>query len=191
MNKLLKFNDPKSMLLVILVIFTLVVAAYPIGFVVQGQENNVIHACTRPVGTSKEIFMVVFADSCESGWTSIEWNVQGPPGPQGEAGPIGPQGAMGQQGPKGEQGLPGTAGIRLSSFDQVGANKDNTVSTSRLMSSKNSFCALDKVAIWDNEDNNEISFCEVYRASDGYWHLKAVSSNDSHVDCHASCISWP
>ncbi|HEU5381997.1 MAG TPA: hypothetical protein VFV38_41790, partial [Ktedonobacteraceae bacterium] len=50
------------------------------------------------------IYMVNAGDTCQKGYTPINWNQvgpQGPQGPQGSAGPAGPQGPQGQQGPAG------------------------------------------------------------------------------------------
>ena len=55
--------------------------------------------------------------------------------------------------------------------------------------SKDSICFLTKVGIRDAEDDNEISFCEVY-SNGGSWYLKAVSSGDSNTGCVAKCIDW-
>jgi hypothetical protein len=61
---------------------------------------------------------VVSALPCPKGYTSLQWNQQGPKGdmgdtgPQGAAGPQGPQGAQGPQGPKGDTGPAGSSTIR-------------------------------------------------------------------------------
>ena len=64
----------------------LVTTAAATSFSAQGEDDDVIRACTRQVGVRKEITMLVIADSCEPGWTPLEWNVQGPPGPTGPQG---------------------------------------------------------------------------------------------------------
>lgn len=192
MIKRIQNFNPKILTMAILVIFVLIVVAMPFGFVVQGQGNDLIRACTRQVGVKKEITMLVLADSCEPGWAPIEWNVQGPPGPQGETGPSGPEGPVGSTGPAGAtgpQGPSGTAIISVSGSFELQSSSGQS-QTKDLISSSKSFCSLEKVAIWDSEDSNEISFCEVY-SSQGFWHLKAVSNGDSHADCRARCISWP
>jgi len=182
MNMRIRHIKPKPIALALIVLAMLVIVAIPIGFVVQGQEN-VIRACTRQVGVRKEITMMVIADSCEPGWTPIEWNVQGPPGPAG------PAGETGAQGPQGDPGPSGTANINI--FNPVELHSSSgQVLTKDLMSANKSFCSLEKVAIWDAEDSNETSFCEVY-VSNGLWTLKAVSNGDSHADCRARCMSWP
>ncbi len=198
----------------------LLITAFGTRLLAQGGDDDVIRACMRQVGVRKEITMMVIADSCEPGWTSIKWNVEGPPGPagpQGEAGsagPAGPQGPKGETGPAGAKGAkgetgpagqrgpegprgpagpagpPGPTNISVRSFPQVEA-ANGTKPTSRLMSASKSFCSLEKVGIWDSEDSNEVSFCEVWAASDGYWWLKANSNGDSRVSCRAHCISWP
>lgn len=185
---------PKLFSLAVLVL-VVSVAALPLGFIVHGQENGIIRACTRQVGVNKELTMIVMADSCEAGWTPIEWNVQGPPGPQGPsgpegpAGPAGPAGTAGAQGPKRDPGPAGTANFSISSPVELQSGNGQSL-TKDLMPASKSFCSLEKVAIWDSEDSSEVSFCEVYVA-DGMWHLKANSNGDSHADCRARCISWP
>src|SRR5215207_5122178 len=158
MNKGIRYISPRLLSLAILVFSVLVIAALPIGFIAQAQADGVIRACTRQVGLIKAITMIVIADSCEPGWTAIEWNVQGPPGPsgpQGEVGPAGPAGAPGAQGP------PGTANISISNPLELQSSSGQDL-TQDLMSANKSFCSLEKVAIWDSEDSNEVSFCEVY-----------------------------
>ncbi len=195
MNMRIRFIGSRLFILVIVVLALLVVTAIPIRLSVRAQADGVIRACTRQVGLRKEITMLVIADSCESGWTPLEWNVQGPPGPagpQGETGPvgpIGPQGPAGPQGATGQQGATGTAGISVSNPVELQSSRGQAL-TQDLMSTSKSYCSLEKVAIWDSEDSTEISFCEVY-PSGGVWHLKAVSNGDSHADCRARCISWP
>jgi len=201
----------------------LLITAFGTRLLAQGGDDEVIRACIRQVGVRKEITMMVIADACEPGWTPIQWNVEGPAGPQGETGPAGPAGPegprgetgpagakgakgetgpAGPQGPKGETGPAGPAGqrgeagppgptdISIRSFPQLEA-ANGTKPTSRLMSAGKSFCSLEKVGIWDSEDSNEVTFCEVWVASDGYWWLKANSNGDSRASCRARCISWP
>lgn len=156
----------------------------------QGGDNDIIRACTRKVGNKLKITLMVIADQCEQGWTPLEWNIQGPPGPQGPQGPKGDTGATGLRGPEGEQGPPGPTNINYREFRPQLQARDGSVETTNLIPANNSFCSLKKIAIWDNGDSNEISFCELYIA-DGNWVLKAVSSGNSHADCAAHCISWP
>jgi hypothetical protein len=192
MNNRIRSTTPKLLSLAILVFCVLVLAALPIGVFVQAQQDGVIRACTRQVGLLKEISMLVIADSCEPGWTPIEWNVQGPAGPAGPTGPEGPAGPVGPAGAQGSQGNPGppgTASFSISSPIELQSSSGQAL-TRDLMSASKSFCSLEKVAIWDSEDSGEISFCEVY-VSEGVWRLKAVSNGDSHADCRARCMSWP
>src|SRR5574341_1525558 len=100
-----------SMFLLILLFVTL-----PAPLIVRSQGDGVIRACTRQVGSLKELTMLVMADSCEPGWDPIEWNIQGPKGDQGVPGPTGPAGLQGQQGP---QGNPGPAGPQGDSHWQM------------------------------------------------------------------------
>jgi hypothetical protein len=214
MNKQIRSIKPKLTSIVILVFAVPIIAAFPSRIGLQEEGDKVIRACTRQVGVSKEITMMVIADSCESGWIPIEWNQQGPPGPLGPQGPEGPEGPQGPagdtgpqgpqgppgekgssgetgpSGPKGDQGSPGTASISLRNFPEL-QSRGGEVLTQELISSSKSFCSLEKVAMWNNDDNKEVSFCEVYIGSDGKWYLKAVSNGDSNTHCRARCISWP
>ena len=93
----------------LLLISIILLITLPSPLIVQSQGDDVIRACAREVG-SLNLTMLVIADSCESGWTPIQWNVQGPPGEPGAAGPIGPAGAKGEQGPPGPAGSQGQTG---------------------------------------------------------------------------------
>jgi hypothetical protein len=55
-------------------------------------DDNTIYACVSPAGT---IRIVDDADSCRSQETLLEWNIEGPEGPQGDPGPQGDQGPPG------------------------------------------------------------------------------------------------
>jgi hypothetical protein len=141
----------------------------------------------------KEITMMILAEECEPGWTLLTWNQrgeQGPAGLQGERGPTGETGATGSTGSTGSTGPPGPTNISIRSFDQVQSSAGNN-KTVPLMSANNSFCGLEKVAIWGNDESSETTFCELFVGSDNNWNLRAVTSGDSHADCRARCISWP
>lgn len=184
----------------------LLVLIFPVRIFAQDDGGAVIRACTRQAGVRKEITMMVMADSCESGWTLIEWNRQGIPGPQGlkgDTGPAGPQGPMGppgetgSQGPAGPTGSPGGTGppgptdLDYQPYEQLSVSGDN-FEFKKLDHSTKRFCYLDKVGYWNNEDSDEITFCEVFISSnDKYWYLKSNSNGDAQVSCRASCISWP
>jgi hypothetical protein len=204
MDKRLLSGNTKRWSMLIFIIAVIVTAALPVRLSAQGQGDGIIRACTRQVGVRKEITMLIIADSCEAGWIPIEWTITGPAGPPGEQGIQGPQGEKGDQGPagsqgapgatgpqgaKGDPGQPGTASIQVLSFDEQQSSNGNNL-TSKLISTGNSLCSLEKVAIWDSEDNSEVSFCEVYKGSDGFWYLKAVSNGDSKAHCRAHCIKW-
>ncbi len=98
------------------------VLAASIGWV-SATADVIYNACVN--NSSGTIFMVAAEEACKSNETRIEWNMAGPPGPQGvqgiqgeagppgEPGPIGPpgpQGPPGLQGLQGPQGLPGETG---------------------------------------------------------------------------------
>lgn len=73
------------------------------------EPNGVIHACYRSNGNLR----LVDKSACVADETTISWNQNGPPGPQGVAGPPGtpgPQGVAGPQGAQGPQGSPGAQG---------------------------------------------------------------------------------
>jgi hypothetical protein len=133
----------------------------------------------------------------------IEWNAQGPQGEAGPPGPQGEQGLQGERGPQGELGLQGERGDRgevgppgpsgLTNMKviqpaQIQSSNGNNITT-QIYSSTDSICFLTKVGIRDAEDDNEISFCEIY-SDRGSWYLKAVSSGDSNTGCVAKCIDW-
>lgn len=80
----------------------------------HGGDTTQVHAC---VGKETKFFRASGAnDTCKSGETAVDWNIQGPVGPQGDpgpagpAGPQGPAGATGTQGPAGPQGAQGPPG---------------------------------------------------------------------------------
>jgi hypothetical protein len=93
----------------ILLISIILLITLPSPLIVQSQGDDVIRACAREVG-SLNLTMLVIADSCESGWRSIQWNVKGPQGEAGAAGPMGPAGPQGEAGPAGPKGEQGPAG---------------------------------------------------------------------------------
>jgi hypothetical protein len=62
----------------------------------QKASAQVIHACAN--NSSGDLKVVAAGASCPRNWTSLSWNVAGPPGPQGSQGPPGPQGGPGPQG---------------------------------------------------------------------------------------------
>ena len=71
-------------------------------------DGNTIHACVNP--NSGEIKIVTGGDDCKPNEVHLQWNEEGPPGPQGPAGPKGEPGPQGEQGPPGPQGPPGNDG---------------------------------------------------------------------------------
>ena len=167
---------------------------FPSRIFAQSGADGVIRACTRQVGELTEITMMVIADSCEPGWTKIEWNVQGPQGEAGQQGERGDPGADGPPGPPGVNGNTGPSGnINLRYWDSPQVESFNGDNNTKPINppSTNSFCFLKKVGIRDAKDDNQTPFCELY-TSGGQWYLKAVSgSNDSQTGCVASCIWWP
>lgn len=75
-------------------------------------SNGTIHACYARSGGSLRV-IDASVTNCKSTETSLDWNVQGQPGPQGPQGPqgaAGPQGPQGVSGPQGPQGPTGPAG---------------------------------------------------------------------------------
>jgi len=71
--------------------------------------NGTIHGCYAKSGGSLRV-IDAGVTNCKSTETSLNWNVQGQPGPQGPVGPTGPTGATGPQGPQGVQGSQGPQG---------------------------------------------------------------------------------
>jgi uncharacterized protein YjbI with pentapeptide repeats len=68
----------------------------------HGGDASRIHACLNPGNGT--IYVVEAGQACGSNQTALDWNIQGPQGPQGIEGPQGPQGIQGPQGPAGPQG---------------------------------------------------------------------------------------
>ena len=68
---------------------------------------GVIHACLNNGG---QLTIVGASDTCPGSQTSLDWNAEGPTGPQGSQGPQGNQGPVGPTGPQGPQGNQGPAG---------------------------------------------------------------------------------
>jgi hypothetical protein len=74
---------------------------------VWANDDNTIYACISPAG----MIRIVDADEeCRPGEEPLDWNKQGPEGPQGEQGPAGRQGEQGPAGPQGEPGPTGPQG---------------------------------------------------------------------------------
>jgi hypothetical protein len=72
---------------------------------------QVIYACKN--NSNGELRVVTRGTPCPENWTSLSWNVTGPPGPsgpQGSQGAHGPQGVAGPQGPQGPRGVQGSQG---------------------------------------------------------------------------------
>lgn len=147
-------NDQKTILkpqflTIVFASVLLLVTARPAPFSVQGQNDGVVQACTRQVGTKKEITMVVLADKCEPGWTLLEWNLQGPPGPAGPAGPAGEQGPPGPTGPTGPAGKQGPTGPKGTSLWVDG---NGQVSSSAHVVAK----TADGIAVWGDSTERGI-----------------------------------
>ena len=67
--------------------------------------TGIIHACVK----NGQIRILAANQHCQSGETSLDWNIMGPQGPKGDRGPQGPQGDPGLKGDPGPQGAPGLA----------------------------------------------------------------------------------
>lgn len=76
----------------------------------QAQDSGVIRACTRVVGNTARISMLVLADQCEPGWQQLVWNQQGSQGDPGIPGEKGDKGDQGDPGAPGQPGLKGDPG---------------------------------------------------------------------------------
>jgi hypothetical protein len=77
----------------------------------QTVSAQIIYACKN--NSTGDLRVVAQGARCPRNWSHLDWNVAGPPGPQGMAGPPGPTGAQappGPMGPQGEAGLQGPAG---------------------------------------------------------------------------------
>jgi hypothetical protein len=91
---------------------------------------QVIYACKN--NRNGDLIIVAQGAPCPDNWTSLSWNVTGPPGPSG---PQGPQGPRGVQGPQGMQG-PGAIMVVDANGNAVGqlGRNDNVTSIIRQIS---------------------------------------------------------
>lgn len=84
------------------------VTAIGVGQAVASADNATIYACKDRQGNLRAVDA---AADCTKNETPLEWNTEGPAGPQGiagpqgDAGPMGPRGFTGPQGPAGPQGV--------------------------------------------------------------------------------------
>jgi hypothetical protein len=69
---------------------------------------QVIHACANNL--NGDLKVVAAGAPCPRNWSTLSWNVAGPPGPIGPQGSQGPQGVPGPQRPQGQQGPQGVPG---------------------------------------------------------------------------------
>jgi hypothetical protein len=100
-----------------------------------------IHSCVK--NSSGSIRIVAASATCAASEASLDWRIQGNPGPAGPAGPAGPQGSPGAQGatgpagptgPAGAQGATGPAGPQGATGPQgpPGEITDGSVTTSKI-----------------------------------------------------------
>jgi hypothetical protein len=68
-----------------------------ISSVTYAQSGSTIRACVK----DGKVASIGANITCGKDQTLLEWNIMGPPGPQGEKGPMGPQGEQGPPGPAG------------------------------------------------------------------------------------------
>jgi hypothetical protein len=80
--------------------------------VAQGDDTTQIHACVN--NTSGNVRILAANAVCRNNESPIDWNIQGPAGPQGEPGPTG------------EQGPPGANGEGISAYAHVVVDRDAT-----------------------------------------------------------------
>jgi hypothetical protein len=86
----------------------------PLSMVLAPQQTasaQTIYACKN--NSTGDLRVVAQGARCPRNWSHLDWNIAGPPGPQGMAAPPGPTGAQGPpgpMGPQGEAGLQGPAG---------------------------------------------------------------------------------
>jgi len=94
----------------------------------HGGDTNLIHACVKSARQNNDddkakgenadkakvklgpIRIVGADEDCKKNEVALDWNIQGPPGPQGPQGDIGPAGPQGVQGDPGPAGQPGAQG---------------------------------------------------------------------------------
>src|SRR5688500_8122634 len=100
-----------------------------LALVARADNDTHIHACVDDRGRPR---IVADGTECTPRETALEWNIAGPPGPQGEIGSQGPQGEPGPTAPGWDTTLPA---------DDGGADGCNS---SRFT------CVLDDMAVRDN-----------------------------------------
>lgn len=161
----------------LLLISIILLITLPSPLIVQSQGDEVIRACTRDVGTSQKLTMLVIADSCEQGWTSIQWNVKGP------------QGDTGTPGADGKDGAPGPAWDPTLSFYPP-------LSDEPLISDKNETLPLrSHLACFLSRSgaNHQIQACtcEVTGVKNGDWELNLLLDENvegGRCSCRAMCM---
>jgi hypothetical protein len=85
------------------------VAAAGIAYATIPEGSGLIHACYLKSGGALRV-IDSSVTNCKPTETSLNWNMQGTPGPQGAAGATGPAGPAGPAGPQGPQGPSGPGG---------------------------------------------------------------------------------
>lgn len=101
-------KTPRKVVTALAAVAALLVVA-GVAYATIPDSSGTIHGCYARSGGSLRVIDATVTN-CKSTETSLDWNVQGQPGPQGPAGPAGPQGPAGATGPAGPQGLTGPAG---------------------------------------------------------------------------------
>lgn len=83
------------------------------GFVFSQNNNQIVNACVDIETGRTRVLMGRAIPTCNTSEMLVQWNIQGPAGPQGPmgmTGPAGPQGDAGPQGPAGATGPQGATG---------------------------------------------------------------------------------
>ena len=90
--------------------------------------NGVISGCYMKSGGSLRVIDAT-TGKCSAKETSLNWNVQGAPGPQGPAGASGAKGDAGPAGPAGPAGADGVSGYEVvtKTADQTGGTFSDTI----------------------------------------------------------------
>lgn len=109
--RILRYRAPAAALVVGLILGG---STYAMAHDGGATATGVVHSCVKASGPSKGNIRIVSATaSCSASEVALDWNAQGPigpQGPQGDTGPAGPQGDAGPAGPQGEKGDTGATG---------------------------------------------------------------------------------
>ena len=92
--KALRFSARSiSLAVAVLILAVMLTGVASVRLSAQNGEASVVHSCLKKKGG--ELKIIGADEDCKKNETPLEWNLQGPSGPQGDLGPQGPQGLIG------------------------------------------------------------------------------------------------